>query len=150
MRNICASSNTRSLHWCEHEHVYKCDSPCRNALRPRTAESLQLLLGRPFVGIGCHLGNLHKEAPHALLVCHDQGEATTPKKEARRVPPSALDLMKALESSVLKHNTKYITPNLARRPPQEPCRTSGDDPPAPVGIVWCVAAVSAWISTISI
>ena len=75
----------------------------------------------------------------------NQGEATTPKKEARRVPPSALD-----ESTrVLGPKTQHegITPNLARRPPRAPCRTSGDDPPAPIGTMWWLAAVSAWIST---
>jgi hypothetical protein len=48
-----------------------------------------------------------------------------PQKEARRVPPPDW-VDEALESSVLKHNTKlYITPTLARRPPGGPCRTSG-------------------------
>jgi hypothetical protein len=41
-----------------------------------------------------------------------------------------------------KTHREVITPNLARRPPQGPCRTSGDDPPAPVGVVWWLAAVS--------
>ena len=75
----------------------------------------------------------------------DQGEATTPKKEARRVPPSALDESTRVRGPKTQH--EVITPNLARRPPQGPCRTSGADPPAPVGTAWCVAAVPAWIST---
>ncbi len=65
-------------------------------------------------------------------------QGATPPKEARRVPPSFRNTFKneALESSVLK--------------PRAPCRTSGDDSPAPIVTAWCVAAVSAWISTISV
>jgi hypothetical protein len=45
---------------------------------------------------------------------------------------------------------KVTTSSLARRPPRAPCRTSGADAQAPIGTAWWLAAVSAWISTISI
>ena len=40
---------------------------------------------------------------------------------------------------------EVTTSSPARLPPRAPSRTSGADWQAPVGIVWCVAAVSAWI-----